>query len=277
MKRRSSKWVTVSPHRGVEQSPLERTRLTLSMLGVWTERELRSRYRQSFLRTGWLLLQPVLLLATYGWVMTAVLDVRSDDVPYLTFAWCGVVPYTLFSQALGQGVGSIIAEAATITKVWFPRDVIPLSVVASSAVDFSVMFGILIAITWIQVGRPTIHLIGVLAPLALLVVWTIAGVLLSSAVTVFRRDLAHVMPVILRVAFILSPVVYPASLLIRQSQLLIDLNPLAVSIEGFRAVVYERAWPNWSLLAAHLVAGMIALVAASVVFRHLEPRMSDVV
>jgi lipopolysaccharide transport system permease protein len=269
--------VTISPRRGVEQTLRHRLAILFPLLWLWTLRDLRTRYRQSVLQGGWGLVQPVLLLLTYGWVFTAVLDIGPEaGVPYLSFAWAGLGPFMFFAQSLGQGVGSIQQAAPLISRVWFPREVLPLAVVGSASVDFLVMAAVLVGITWVQVGPPSIHLLGLVPVYAMLALWTVGLALVSASVTVYRRDLNHAMPLALRLLFIVTPVMYSADLIEAQVPGFTAVNPLAVAIEGTRDVAYRDAWPDWTLLGAQALAGLVVALLAFVVFRRLEPRMGDV-
>ena len=167
---------------------------------------LRVRYRQSILSAGWGLIQPVTLLVIYGWVVVRVLNVGQTELPYLSFAWAGIVSFTFLSQALGQGVGSIQSAGSLISRVYFPREVLPFAVVTSSLADLGVMTALLFVVAWFQVGPPGLAALGLVPVSALLVVWALALTLLSSTATVFRRDLNYAVVVAARL-FIMSPVV----------------------------------------------------------------------
>ena len=175
----------------------------------------RTRYRQSLLGGSWGILQPITLLAIYGWTITAVLDVVPSDVPYLVFAWSGVVPFAFVSQALSSGVGSLQMAGPLISRVYFPREVLPLSAVSATFIDLLIMLVILVVAAWIQVGPPTVTLLGLIPVYLMLIAWAAALSLLAGTITVFRRDLNHAVPLLLRALFILSPVVYSADLLQR--------------------------------------------------------------
>ena len=269
--------VVITPARGIEQSLVERVRVTGPLVRVWTARELRVRYRQSLLRTAWSLVQPMTILLTYGWVLTAVLDVSREEVPYLTFAWAGIVPFTVFSQGLGQGVGSIQQAGSIISRVYFPREVLPLAVIGCALVDLAIMTVTLVVTAWVQVGAPSIYLIGLIPVYLVLVVWVAAVTLVASAFTVFRRDLNFAVPLGLRVLFIVSPVMYQAQLIKDQVGWLTWLNPLAVIIEGTRSAVYRHSWPDAATLGPQFAVGTLCLFGAILLFRRLEPRMSDYV
>lgn len=267
--------VVITPRGGIQQSLTRRIRSGWPLLRLWTGRELRSRYRQSWLRSGWSVIQPVVLLITYGWVLVEVLDVGDGKVPYLTFAWAGLVPFTFVAQALGQGVGSIRYEGHVISKVYFPREILPLSVVGAACMDLAVTTAILVVVSWFQLGPPSVHLVALVAVDLVLVVWVAGLTTLAATITVFRRDLAHAMPLVLRVLFIISPVMYPASLLTERAPALARINPLTVIIEGTRAAAVEGRWPDWGPLAAQGVVATAVLVLALAVVRRTEARMPD--
>lgn len=261
--------------RGVEHTFLGRLGTTVPLVVTWSRRDLRTRYRQSLLRSAWSFVQPLTILAIYGWVLTAVLDVSSGAVPYLTFAWSGIVPFTYFSNTLSIGVGSVQQSGSIITRVYFPRDVLPLSVVLAGCADLAVMLLTLVVVAWVQTGPPSWHLLGLLPVLVVLLLWTTAATVLTAGLTVFRRDLNFAVPLVLRVLFIITPIMYPAELVAKTAPWLNTVNPLTVVIGGTRDAVYGGRWPDMGLLAAQGLAGAAFLVVSSAVFHRLEPRMSD--
>lgn len=269
--------VWILPKRGVDQPFLKRLRATWRLLPMWTRRETRTRYRQSLLGHSWGILQPIALLVIYGWTVTAVLDVAPSKVPYLVFAWSGVVPFAFLSQALTAGVGSLQMAGSLISRVYFPRDVLPLSAVSATLLDLFVMTLILIVVAWVQVGPPTITLVGLVPVYAMLIIWTSALTLFAATVTVFRRDLNHAVPLLLRALFILSPVVYSAELLQDRAYWLYAINPVAVAIEGTRDATLRGAWPDIPLVGTHLLVGAVLLAGCYWMFRSVEPSMGDYV
>jgi lipopolysaccharide transport system permease protein len=267
--------VVMTRGKGSHESIVRRLRGELPLLWLWTSRELRARYRQSWLRAGWTVIQPVVLLMTYGWVLTAVLDVGDDRIPYLTFAWAGLGPFIFIQQALGAGVGSIQQSRHIITKVYFPREILPLSAVGTAFVDLVVMTAILVVLAWVQIGPPTIHLLAIVVVDAVLVTWMAALTMLAASAAVFRRDVIHVMPLVLRVLFIISPVMYATSLLEERAPAFVSWNPLTVTIEATRDVVTRHVWPDWLLLGVHGAVGVVLFLVAMMVMRSFERRMSD--
>lgn len=267
--------VTITPTRGVDDSVRSRLRSARPLLRLWIGRDLRARYRHSTLRASWSIVQPLALLLTYGWVFVFVLDVPQEDIPYLSFAWAGLAVFGLVQQALGAGTGSIVDSAGVVSKVYFPREVIPLSVVGVAVVDLATTLGILVVLAWVQIGPPSIHLVGAILPLAMITVWVAAVTTLAATGNVFRRDVRQVMPLVLRVLFIVSPVMYSASSFGPVMARVSELNPIAVAIEGVRDTVLREQWPDLLPLAAHLVAAGALLALSLVLVGRVERTMAD--
>ena len=265
----------ISANHGLVQPFWDRIRQMAPLLWLWTRRELKTRYRQSVLRTGWSVIQPAALLATYGWIFVGVLDIDQGPLPYLSFAWAGLVAYTLVQQSLGVGVGSIQAAGGLISKLYFPREILPLGVVGTATADLAIGMVILVALSWIQIGPPSIHVVAVLPALLMLVVWTAALTVFAATATAFRRDLTHAMPLLLRILFILTPIMYPISALGPTAERLALLNPLTVAIESVRDGMLRGVWPDWPVLAAQAVAGSGLLLASIAVVRRAERHMAD--
>lgn len=263
--------VRVTPQHGLELHGTERLGQVVNLTWVWVVRETKARYRQSVLKASWSLIQPLVILLTYGWVLATVLEVSSDGLPYLSFAWAGLVPFTFFQQAFSQGVGSLQLAGPLISRVYFPREVIPLSTVVASCTDLALMTGLLVGVSWFQIGAPTLHLLALVPINVVLIIWVTACCLAASAVTVFWRDLLHAAPLVLRVVFIASPVMYSATVLGRASA----WNPIGFVIEGTRDATLEHVWPDWTGLGLHFVIGVVVLLAAYTLLRRLEPTMSD--
>lgn len=270
-------WVEITAERGLVQPFRARVTSMLPMLRMWTHRELRARYRQSFLRAGWSVVQPTALLVTYGWVLTEVLSIGQESIPYLSFAWCGLVPFALVQSSLGPGVSSIQANGSLISKIYFPREILPLAEVGAACTDLLASVPILIVLSWVQIGPPTVHTLAIFPALAVLVMWVAALTVLSATATVFRRDLKHAMPLLLRILFIVTPIMYPITAFGEAAEKASLLNPLTVVIEVMRDGTLRHQWPRWDLLALQGLAGAILLVVSILVVQRTERRMPDAV
>jgi ABC-type polysaccharide/polyol phosphate export permease len=248
-----------------------------SLTRVLVVRELRLRYRQSVLEMAWSLINPVGLLVAYGFVLTRVFDLQSPNVPYLSLVWTGMVVWMTFSSGVGAGVHAIVGNADLISKVYFPREVIPFAAVGASIFDLAIGVAVLIPVVLVQVGEVGWPWLAAVPVIAVLVVWTAAVATFVSVLAVFVRDMTHAVVLALQVRFFVTPVMYPADQLPPGLSWVKEVNPLAVCISSLRASVLERRWPHWSLLGIQAVAGTAALVLAVAYCRSTESRMVDVV
>lgn len=248
----------------------------MALLPTLALRDLRSRYRHSVLDVVWALLTPMLMLAVYGTVLTKSFEVQSACSPYLSSAWLGLVVWTFFATALGNSVSSLIGSSELITKVYFPREAIPLATVGSAGTDLVVGLISLAVVVVAQGVRPGAAALWSVLPILLVVVWSAALSVVAAAVAVFARDVVHGVHVLLRVAFFATPVVYESSFLPSAFAWVTTWSPVAVAIDAMRASVLCGTRPDVALVGAHLAAGLVLLVVAILYVRAIESRLVDV-
>lgn len=247
------------------------------LIGVWAVREIKARYRQSALDLGWSVLTPMLTLAGFGIVLTEAFGVDGDGVPYLSFAWCGLVVWTFVTGGVVNAGNSLLYSADLVRKVYFPREVVPVATIATSLLDLAVglaALGVLMTVQGVALGPPVVA-----APVVLIavVVWTTGVSLLLAAATVFVRDLSHAVSVAIRVGIFVTPVMYPPSVVPPQWRWVLSVNPLAVFIEALRDALLRRTWPDWGLLGIHSLVGLIVLVGGFLFLVRVEGEMADVI
>ena len=247
-------------------------RLTIS----FARRELHSKYRQSALSLFWGIVQPILLVLVYAVVFSQILNVTGGNIPYLSFVVAGIVVWRYFSAGLNQTT-SFIDRSSVLSKVYFRREVIPLSGCVAALLELGVGLVAIVAVAWIQGISPSITLVALPLVLSVLLVYTIAIAILLATITVFVRDVAHAMPTISQVLFLASPILYPESQIPSNLKFLGTVNPVAVVAEATRAVSLEGIWPNFDLLMVHLCIGTALLVGSVVYLRSIEDRIVDVV
>jgi len=263
-----------------------RRRLALGLEGVWSFRELlyflvwrdlKVRYRQTLLGGAWIALQPLAATAIFAVVFGRLIRVPSDGVPYPLFAFAGLVPWNYFAGSVSRGGTSLLNNAALITKVYFPRVVVPMASVLNGLVDGGVAFAVLVGLTFYY-GVPLGP--GLLA-LPLFVALAAAAALGVSvwiaALGVRYRDVNHALPFLLQVWMYATPVVYPVSLLPERWRLVAALNPMVGVVEGFR----------WAILGTGKNPGLLVLVSLSVTicllmsglafFRHVDRSTADII
>lgn len=252
-----------------------RWRWTLQLIMVLAPRELRTRYRQSVLDIAWALISPVAVMIVYGIVLTQSFDVDGGGVPYLSLAWSGLVLWTFFATSLGSSVSSLISSRDLVTKVNFPKEALPLSMVAASLVDLGIGLVTVFILTSVQGIWPTWTTILFPLPLLVLVAWSAAVGVFVADVAAFVRDVPHIVSLVIRVGFFASPVMYDVATLPPAFEWTAWVSPVAVSIEAFRDCVLRGEVPNLGLLAVHFVIGVGLLVAAVRYTRSVEARITD--
>jgi ABC-type polysaccharide/polyol phosphate export permease len=258
------------------RSVVGRLAWTTSLLRTLTPREFRIRYRASALDLGWSLITPVALLLVYGVILTGAFDVTGGCAPYLSTAWAGLVVWAFFSSAVGSSAHSLLVSSDLVSKVYFPREAIPLAEVGVSLIDLAIGLVTFVAVFLVQ-GVPVTHTVVAAVPAILLVViWSAAISIFAAVLSVLVRDVGHAVGLGLRLGFFATPVMYEADALPERLGWIAVVNPVAVAIGALRDSVLCGTWPSWSLLGAQLVVGIAVLAAALWYVGRIEDRLVDV-
>lgn len=248
------------------------------LLAFLAWRDIKVRYRQTALGLSWALLQPLALMAVFGLVFgrLAGLAEKTGGTPYPLFVLAGLLPWTFFATAVGASGNSLVGSAQLVTKVYFPRLIIPLATVAVGLLDLAVSLVLLAALMWYYGVRPGWALL--LAPLPLLgvVVVTVGVGALLAALTVAYRDFRFVVPFLIQFWMFVTPVIYPSTLLPERWRLVQAVNPLAGLLDGFRSCVLGLA-VDWRSLSLSAGVGLLAIFVGAVYFRSVERRLADVI
>lgn len=246
------------------------------LLFLLARRDVAVRYAQALFGFAWAVLQPVVLAVVFSVVVRRAIDV-TVDVPYPVFALAGLLPWIFFLNAVTAGSQSMVNSANLVSKVYFPRLVVPLAAVGAWLLDLGialVILGVAMAAYGLVPGLPIL-----LAPVfvALVVLTAAAATLWLSALNVAYRDLRHAVPFILQVLFFVTPVMYPASAIPARYAVLYGLNPMAGAIEGFRWSLLGTPAPDAGMLAASVAVVVFLLVTGLAYFRRVEIHFADVI
>lgn len=255
----------------------DRCRWTVELVRVLSPRELRTRYRQSILDIAWALISPVAVLIVYGIVLTQSFSVTGGGVPYLSLAWSGLVLWTFFATSLGTSVVSLISAQDLVTKVNFPKEALPLSMVGASLADLAIGLVTVFVLATIQGIRPTWHTLLFPLPIIMLVVWTAALAVFVAVFAAFIRDVPHIVQLAIRVGFFATPVMYDAAILPPAFAWTASVSPVAVAIEAFRDAVLRGKVPDLTLLGIQLLVASVLLAASVLYTRAVEARVTDVI
>ena len=263
----------------------ERKWVPLDVKSLWGHRELlyfltwrdvKVRYKQTLLGAAWVIIQPLLTMFIFTLFFGKLAGVPSDGIPYPVFTFTGLLPWTFFSNAVNHSGNSLVASTNLITKVYFPRLIIPTASIAASLVDFGIAF-ILLAILMIYY-RITLTANILMLPVLVIITATLAlGVgMLMSARNVKYRDIRHALPFGLQVMMFMTPIIYPSSMVPPQWRRLLNLNPLSGVIEAYRASLFGKPF-NWQSLGYSAAFTLILLIVAAVYFRKTENTFADIV
>lgn len=242
---------------------------------VW--RDIKARYAQSVLGVGWAIIQPVFNMIVFTIVFGNLAKVSSEGVPYAIFSYTALVPWTFFANGLSGSSGSLYYSQSLITKVYFPRLVVPIAPVLGKLVDFLIAFIILIGMMLWFGYVPNVWAL-MLPFLVLLMIFTAVGLgMWLTALAVQYRDINYGLNFFVQLLMYAAPVVYPVSNIPEQYRLIYGLNPMAGVIEGFRSALLGTNPMPWDLIAVGTLTALIIFVTGLVYFRYTERIFADVV
>jgi lipopolysaccharide transport system permease protein len=246
------------------------------LLYFLTWRDVKVRYKQTELGVAWAIIQPLFTMLVFTLFFGRLAGVPSDNVPYPVFAYAGLLAWTFFANAITNSGNSLVGSANLITKVYFPRMIIPGAAVAAGLVDFAIAFLIMIVlmvyygvmITWSILMFPVVVLLTTLLALGM-------GMWLSG-LNVKYRDVRFALPFLVQLWMFVSPVIYPTSFLPAKFRWLLSLNPMTGIIEGYRSSLFGLPF-KWAALAGSTAITLILLIYSAYSFRRMEKSFADIV
>ena len=266
----SAAWLHVGDH-------LARLRDYGDLLYTLSAHRISVRYKQTALGFAWAVLQPVLMMVIFTAVFSILARVPSDGIPYALFAFSALLPWTFFNTAVSTGTNSLVTHTQLITKVFFPREILPLTYLVAALFDFAIGFVVLAGLmAWYHVPF-TATALYVIPLLLLLAAWTLAVSLVLSVIQVQFRDIGVALPVLLQVLMFASPVIYPLSVVPAAWREWYLLNPMAGIISSFRDILLRQAAPEAHPLVVACAVTAIALPLAYLFFKRAEATMADLI
>jgi len=242
---------------------------------VW--RDIKVRYKQTVIGAAWAILQPVMTMLVFSLFFGTLAKIPSQGLPYPIFYYCALLPWMYFSTAMQAATNVVVEQQRVITKVYFPRVVLPISSVLSGLLDFAISFLVFIAMMIYYRIAPTKAVVW-LPAFTLLAVLTALGVgLWLSALNALYRDVRYVLPFLVQFWMFASPVAYPSSLVPAKWRWLYGLNPMTGVIEGFRWALTGHGQPPGVLLAASSAAVGLLVVGGLIYYHAVEGKIADVV
>ena len=247
------------------------------LLYFLTWRDVKVRYKQTVLGALWAVLQPLCMMLMFAIFFGKLVGIPSDGIPYPLFAYSGLLPWTFFATAANNSGNSVVSSANLITKVYFPRLIVPTAAVAAALVDFAITFVVLGGLmVYYRVGL-TWGLLALPALVVLLTALALAFGVLMSALNVKYRDIRFALPFLIQLWFFASPIIYPTSLVPEKWRWVMALNPMTGIIEGFRAALFGLTPFDWQAITISVAVTFALLIYAALTFKRMEKTFADIV
>ena len=269
--------IIVKPSRGWSALNLRDLWVYRELIYFMTWRDLKVRYKQTLLGAGWAILQPFLTMVVFSIFFGTLAKVPSDGVPYPIFSYTALIPWTLFSKALQDASRSLVNNSHMITKVYFPRMILPLASVLAGLVDFLIAFVVLLGMMVYYQVVPTANVWTVPLFLLLALVTAVGVSLWLSALNVLYRDINYVLPFLTQFWMYLTPIAYSSSLVPEEWQVLYALNPMTGVVEGFRWALLGSGQPPGLMTLVSCLVSLVILVSGMFYFKRMERLFADMV
>jgi lipopolysaccharide transport system permease protein len=260
--------------------------LNLRLREVWEYRELlyffvwrdiKVRYKQTAIGAAWAVLQPFMTMVVFSLFFGRLAKIPANGLPYPVFYYCALLPWIYFSGALQSATNVVVEQQRVITKIYFPRVVLPISAVLAGLVDFAISFCVLLAMMAYYHIAPTAATLWLPVFLLLAILTALGMGLWLSALNAFYRDVRYVVPFLVQFWMFASPVAYPSSLVPARWQWLYGLNPMAGVIEGFRWALTGQGLPPGPMMIASATGVAVVVLSGLIYYRAMEGSLADVV
>jgi len=247
------------------------------LLIFYAIRDIKVRYKQTLLGAAWAILQPVMTMVVFSIFFGKLAGVPSDGLPYPVFAFCGLLPWQLFSFALTHSSNSLVQNAHVLTKVYFPRLIIPFASMIAGLVDFAIAFVVLVGIMFYYDIIPGLALVTLPLFIVLALAAALSVGLWLSALNVRYRDVRYTIPFLTQLWLFVTPVAYSSSLVPSKWQAVYAINPMAGVVEGFRWALLGKAAPPGTMLIISVAATAMLLAGGLFYFARMEKTFPDII
>lgn len=245
------------------------------LLWHMTVRHLRGQYKQSVLGYAWAFVNPLSQMLIISFVFSKILRVPSEGEPYPLFLFVGLVPWIFFSTALASGTDSVVGASSLVTKVYFPREILPTAAVFTKLVDLAFGMLILTALMVYYGDPPSLTALWFPVIFAIQLIFTLGLALPLAAMNLFFHDVRFLVGVVLSLWFYLTPVLYPVDIIPEQYRWIFELNPMAIFIHAYRRVLLHGQAPAVESMMVGLVISVVMFILGYYVFKKMEPGFAD--
>lgn len=269
--------VRIAPSKRLGLPSLKELWASRELIYFLTWRDVKVRYKQTMIGAAWAVFQPMLMMVVFSLFFGKLAGIPSEGIPYPIFSYCGLLPWAFFAQGLSQASNSLVGSAHLITKVYFPRSIIPLSAVLVGLMDFALAFLVLVAMMVYYGISPGVNVIWLPGFLLLALITSLGTGLWLSALNVKYRDVRYTIPFLIQIGMFATPVIYPSTLLHGSWRVLLGLNPMTAVVEGFRWTLLRVGRPPGAMLGVSVLVALALLVSGALYFRKVERTLADVV
>jgi len=247
------------------------------LLWMWMQRELRVRYKQAVLGAAWAVLQPVALMAVFTLVFSVLGRFPTDGIPYPIFVYAALLPWTFLQTSINFGVPSVVTNMNLVTKIHFPREILPLATIGAAFFDLLVASSVFLGMMVLYQVPLTISLLWLPLLLSIQTALTVGIVLALAALNVFYRDIRFVMPLATQLWMYATPIIYPLNIVPERLRPVYALNPMVGLIDGYRSVLLAGSPPEFGPLGISAVAAVIAVAVGYGYFKRAEKTFADLI
>lgn len=267
----------VEPTRGWIALDLKELWKYRELLYFLTWRDIKVRYKQTVIGAAWAILQPFMTMVVFAVIFGRLMGIPSDGIPYPVFAYTALLPWTFFATAVIRSSASLVNDASMISKVYFPRLILPVAAVLAILVDFLISFAVLLGMM-LYYGITPNPVVVILPMFLMLAIGTALGLgIWSAALNVKYRDVGHAIPFLVHFWFFVTPVVYPTSIIPERWQWLYGLNPMAGVVEGFRWILLGKDTAPSGLIFVSIIVVLALMTSGLFYFRRMEDQFADVI
>jgi lipopolysaccharide transport system permease protein len=268
--------VVIEPSRGWIPVNLRDLWQYRDLLYILTMRDIKVRYKQTLLGALWAIIQPLFTMLIFTLFFGKLAGMPSDGIPYPLFAYAGLLPWTFFSNAVTNSGNSLVGNSNLITKVYFPRMIIPAASVGSGLLDFLIAFGLLVVLMFYYGAALSINIL-MLPVLVILTSLIAIGIgMWMSALNVKYRDIRYALPFLIQLGMFATPIIYPSSLVPERWRWLLFLNPLSGQIEAYRSAFFGKPF-DWLALGISTILTVAILFYAALTFKRMEKSFADII
>lgn len=268
--------ITIRPLKGWGSIDLHELLTYKDLLWLLSLRGIKSKYAQSVLGIGWAFVQPLVTTIVFTLVFGRLAKVSSDGIPYFLFSLCGMVPWSFFAASLTDSANSLIQNSNMISKVYFPRIILPISAAMARGLDFIIGLGLLLVVTIYKGFHPSITILFLPVLISILFIFSVGLGMMLSALAIQYRDVKHALTFGIQLLLYAAPVVYPTSNVPVEFQGVYSLNPMTGVIEGFRVIFLLHSDFPWDWVLRGGIVSVLTFGAGLLYFLRSEGKFADV-